>query len=100
VPGVPAGDRRRRRPIAAGTKEAREGAALGTAHGVARRLRRGGPAMQWAVAHRVRLGGRSALAPRLVITDVPEEVGRATLRSALVAGGYAVSLSEAGVAFF
>src|ERR1700691_3982853 len=48
---------------------------------VARRRRLGRFAMQWAVAHRVRLGGRSALAPRLVITDVPE-VGRATLRSA------------------
>jgi hypothetical protein len=56
--------------------------------------------MQWAVAHRVRLGGRSTLAPRLVIVDVPEEVGRATLRSTLVAAGYAVSLSGAGVAFF
>jgi hypothetical protein len=30
---------------------------------------------------------------------VPTEVGRAALRSALVAAGYAVSLSEAGVAF-
>ena len=40
-----------------------------------RRGRLGRFAMQWAVAHRVRLGGRSALAPRLVIVDVPEEVG-------------------------
>jgi hypothetical protein len=55
--------------------------------------------MDWAVAHRVRQGGRSALAPRLVVTGVPEGTSRALLRSALVAAGYAVSLSEAGVAF-
>jgi len=50
--------------------------------------------MQWAVAHRVRLGGRSALAPRLVITDVPEELGRAALRSALASSTGTTGLGQ------
>jgi len=55
--------------------------------------------LDWAVVHRMRYGGRVVSAPALIITAVPEEVSRASLRSALEAAGHTVSFSEAGVAW-